>query len=168
MTLHYVYNISIHFSLSLIFDSSTTLVQMMPLLSKLLVHEWNKHNSVKVLYLFFVYWWVRLLQHDQIHNYTLKRGVLYMMSKRSLSSEPMPLQGHCASCLCFDDLHLISLIIILRVSFCSDIWYCNILTYYLGNILAYYQDNYSRRADSIMASFQLICHVHFLPESDTF
>ena len=26
----------------------------------------------------------------------------------------------------------------------------------------------SRRADSIMASFQLICHVHFLPESDTF
>jgi len=26
-------------------------------------------------------------------------------------------------------------IIILRVSFCSDIWYCNILTYYLGNIL---------------------------------
>ena len=91
-----------------------------------------------------------------------------MMSKRSLSSEPMPLQGHCASCLCFDDLHLISLIIILRVSFCSDIWYCNILTYYLGNILAYYQDNYSRRADSIMASFQLICHVHFLPESDTF
>ena len=32
-------------------------------------------------------------------------------------------------------------IIILRVSFCSDIWYCNILTYYLGNILAYYLDN---------------------------
>ena len=26
----------------------------------------------------------------------------------------------------------------------------------------------SRRADSIMASFQLICQVHFLPESDTF
>jgi hypothetical protein len=25
--------------------------------------------------------------------------------------------------------------------------------------------SYSRRADSIMASFQLICHVHFLPES---
>ena len=31
-------------------------------------------------------------------------------------------------------------IIILRVSFCSDIWYCNILPYYLGNILAYYLD----------------------------
>jgi hypothetical protein len=29
-------------------------------------------------------------------------------------------------------------------------------------------NTYSRRADSIMASFQLICHVHFLPESDTF
>jgi hypothetical protein len=88
MTLHYVYNISIHLSLSLIFDSSTTLVQMMPLLSKLLVPEWNTHNSAKVLYLFFVYCWVRLLQYDQIHNYALKRGVLYMMSKRSLSSEP--------------------------------------------------------------------------------
>jgi hypothetical protein len=24
-------------------------------------------------------------------------------------------------------------IIILRVGFCSDIWYCNILTYYLDN-----------------------------------
>jgi hypothetical protein len=82
--IHYVYNISIHLSLSLIFDSSTTLVQMMPLLSKLLVHEWNKHNSIKVLYLFFVYCWVILLQHDKIHNYTLKRGLLYMMSKRSL------------------------------------------------------------------------------------
>jgi Na+/proline symporter len=33
------------------------------------------------------------------------------------------------------------LVIIFRVSFCSDIWYCNILTYYLGNILAYYLDN---------------------------
>ena len=32
-------------------------------------------------------------------------------------------------------------IIILRVSFCSDIWYCHILAYYLGNILAYYLDN---------------------------
>jgi hypothetical protein len=31
--------------------------------------------------------------------------------------------------------------IILRVSFCSDSWYCNMLTYYLGNILAYYLDN---------------------------
>ena len=36
---------------------------------------------------------------------------------------------------------VISVIIILPVSFCSDIWYCNILTYYLGNILAYYLDN---------------------------
>ena len=35
----------------------------------------------------------------------------------------------------------ITIIIILRVSFCSDIWYCNILAYYLGNILAYYLDN---------------------------
>ena len=32
---------------------------------------------------------------------------------------------------------LILYIIILPVSFCSDIWYCNILAYYLGNILAY-------------------------------
>ena len=32
-------------------------------------------------------------------------------------------------------------IIILRVSFCSDIWYCNILAYYLGNIFAYYLDS---------------------------
>ena len=128
------------------FISSTTLVQMMPLLSKLLVHEWNKHNSIKVLYLFFVYCWVILLQHDKIHNYTLKRGLLYMMSKRSLSSKPM----HYGRALCVMPLfcwspshksHLISLIIILRVSFCSDIGYCNILTYYLGNILAYYQDN---------------------------
>jgi hypothetical protein len=36
---------------------------------------------------------------------------------------------------------IVKLIIILRVSFCSDIWYCNILAYYLGNILAYYLDN---------------------------
>ena len=28
--------------------------------------------------------------------------------------------------------------------------------------------NHSRRADSIMASFQLICRIHFIPESDTF
>ena len=33
------------------------------------------------------------------------------------------------------------LIIILCVSFCSDIWYCNMLAYYLGNILTYYLDN---------------------------
>ena len=32
-------------------------------------------------------------------------------------------------------------IIMLRASFCSDIWYCNTLTYYLGNNLAYYLDN---------------------------
>ena len=38
-------------------------------------------------------------------------------------------------------LAIIINIIILRVSFCSDIWYCNILAYYLGNILAYYLDN---------------------------
>ena len=31
------------------------------------------------------------------------------------------------------DLQIITLISILRVSFCSDIWYCNILTYYLDN-----------------------------------
>ena len=38
-------------------------------------------------------------------------------------------------------LQILLYIIILRVSFCSDIWYCNILAYYLGNILAYYLDN---------------------------
>ena len=38
-------------------------------------------------------------------------------------------------------ISLIFLIIILRVSFCSDIWYCNILAYYLCNILAYYLEN---------------------------
>ena len=32
-------------------------------------------------------------------------------------------------------------IIMLRVSFCSDIWYYNILAYYLGGIFAYYLDN---------------------------
>jgi len=32
-------------------------------------------------------------------------------------------------------------IIMLRVSFCSDIWYYNILAYYLGSIFAYYLDN---------------------------
>jgi hypothetical protein len=34
----------------------------------------------------------------------------------------------------------IIILIILRVSFCSAIWYCNILAYYLGNILAYNLD----------------------------
>ena len=33
------------------------------------------------------------------------------------------------------------IILVLRVSFCSDIWYCNILAFYLGNIFAYYLDN---------------------------
>jgi hypothetical protein len=32
-------------------------------------------------------------------------------------------------------------IIMLRVSFCSDIWYYNILAYYLGSIFAYYLDS---------------------------
>jgi hypothetical protein len=31
-------------------------------------------------------------------------------------------------------------IIMLRVSFCSNIWYYNILAYYLGSIFAYYLD----------------------------
>ena len=146
MTLHYVYNISIHLSLSLIFDSSATLVQMMSLLSKLLVHEWNKHNSVKVLYLFFVYCWVILLQHDQIHNYTLKRGgALYDVKKVTFIRANAFARALCVmSLFCWSPSHkshLISLIIILRVSFCSDIWYCNILTYYLGNIFACYLDN---------------------------
>jgi hypothetical protein len=35
----------------------------------------------------------------------------------------------------------LSCIIILRVSFCRDIWYSNILVYYLDNILEYYPDN---------------------------
>jgi hypothetical protein len=45
-------------------------------------------------------------------------------------------------CACPKPGHVfVSVIIILRVSFCSDVWYCNILAYYLGNILAYYMDN---------------------------
>jgi hypothetical protein len=32
-------------------------------------------------------------------------------------------------------LGILLYIIILRVSFCSDIWYCNILAYYLDNEL---------------------------------
>jgi hypothetical protein len=31
--------------------------------------------------------------------------------------------------------------IIINENKTSDIWHCNILTYYLGNILAYYLDN---------------------------
>jgi hypothetical protein len=55
-------------------------------------------------------------------------------------------------------------IIMLRVSFCSDIWYCNILVYYpglrdilrviclsdLGNILAYYLDKTTLLKDEVL------------------
>ena len=41
-------------------------------------------------------------------------------------------------------------IIMLRVSFCSDIWYYNILAYYLGSIFAYYLDKTTLLKDEVL------------------
>ena len=55
------------------------------------------------------------------------------------------------------------LIIILCVSFCSDIWYCNMLAYYLGNILVYYLDKTTLLYKYILLyTFLLCCHGYII------
>jgi hypothetical protein len=78
---------------------------------------------------------VRTFQKSTINRKIIKRCLL-QCPKYHISSEKNSQKSSFQTNIFFSRCILI--IIILCVSFCSDIWYCNILAYYLDNILAYY------------------------------